>query len=147
MRYTCHRCELPIAESMSFCPWCGSGDNSFRELTSYALVCPECERGVRDEWSVCPWCYRGRFQSNGRSAPHDPRAERDCAARGCSGQLRPYMRYCPECKRKPGRPWSDPELGDRCPRCRWPVSREFWRHCPWCGRHEREAGSFTRTRR
>ncbi len=142
MGYECHRCEGPIAESMSHCPWCGSGDNSFREITRYPLVCPECERGVRAEWKACPWCYAGRFEGDGRMPPHDSKATRTCG-RGCPGQLRPFMRYCPLCKRKTPRPWVIPELRDRCPRCRWSDSRQFWRFCPWCGgRHS--PGSFQR---
>ncbi len=143
MRYRCHRCDGPIAETMAVCPWCGSQDNSFREITSYPLVCPECERGVRAEWTACPWCYAGRLEGNGRKPRPDPAAERRCPRRGCEGELRPFMRYCPLCKQKPKRPWSHPDLSDRCPRCRGPVSKAHWRHCPWCGRRERKAGSFT----
>ena len=142
LRYRCRRCQGPLAEAMSHCPWCGARDHSFLGLTSYPLVCPECERGVRPEWSSCPWCYAGRFQSNGRRPPRDPRAVRRCARRGCPGELQTFMRYCPVCKRKPGRPWSHPELPDRCPRCRWPVSRRFWHFCPWCGRRQPEAARF-----
>jgi serine/threonine-protein kinase len=147
MRVGCHHCDGPVAEAMSHCPWCGSPDNSFREVTSYPLVCPECERGVRAEWTSCPWCYRGRFQGNGRLPRKDPKAERRCTRRGCPGTLQVFMRYCPVCKQKPRRPWSHPELNDRCPRCRWPVARQFWRFCPWCGRREPRAGTFVRARR
>ncbi|MAE94505.1 MAG: hypothetical protein CL910_07600, partial [Deltaproteobacteria bacterium] len=142
MRFRCHRCEGPIAETMAWCPWCGSADNSFREITRYPLVCPECERGVRAEWTACPWCYPGRLEGNGRPPRPDAGAERTCPRRGCDGELRAFMRYCPRCKQKPKRPWSHPDLPDRCPRCRWPVSKAHWRHCPWCGRRERRAGSF-----
>jgi hypothetical protein len=146
LRHRCHRCDGPIAEPMAFCPWCGSGENSFRELTRDALICPECEKGVRPEWKACPWCYKGRFEGNGRQPPFDWEAERGCATRSCEGQLRPFMRYCPLCKRKPKRPWSHPDLPDRCPRCRGPVSRGFMRFCPWCSRREPAAGSFVKTR-
>jgi RNA polymerase subunit RPABC4/transcription elongation factor Spt4 len=144
LRYHCHRCNGPIAEEMAVCPWCGSKDNSFTELTRYPLVCPECERGVRPEWKACPWCYAGRFESNGRRPALDRAAVRGCAARSCDGQLRPFMRYCPICKRKTKRPWSHPDLPDRCPRCRWPTFHAFLRFCPWCGRREPRAGSFFR---
>jgi serine/threonine-protein kinase len=147
MRYRCHRCDGPVAEAMTYCPWCGTPDNSFREVTPYPLVCPECERGVRPEWVACPWCYAGRFRGNGRSPRKDPQAERRCSRRGCPGTLRVFMRYCPICKQKPRRLWSHPELTDRCPRCRWPVSRPYWRFCPWCGRREPEAGAFVRAPR
>jgi serine/threonine-protein kinase len=144
LRYRCHRCDGPIAEAMSVCPWCGFTDNSFRELTRYPLVCPSCERGVRPEWTECPWCHAGHFTGNGRAPRPDPLAERRCAARGCPGQLRPFMRYCPVCKRKPGRPWSHPSLPDRCTRCRGPVSHGFFRFCPWCGRRGRGERVFRR---
>jgi serine/threonine-protein kinase len=146
MRYRCHRCGGPIAEAMRVCPWCGSKDNSFVDLTSEPLICPDCERGVRAEWTSCPWCFSGRFVGNGRRPRHDPGAERRCSRPGCEGQIRPFMRYCPLCKQKVRRLWTDPELPDRCPRCRWPVSREFWRFCPWCGRREARAGTFVRQR-
>ena len=107
MRYACHRCEGPIAESMTYCPWCGSPDNSFREITSYPLVCPVCEHGVRAEWNACPWCYAGRLEGNGRAPREDPKAERSCSNRECDGQLQPFMRYCPLCKTKP-RPFGVP---------------------------------------
>lgn len=147
MHFACRKCGGAIAEAMRWCPWCGAGDHSFIELTRYPLVCPECERGVRPEWRCCPWCFPGRFESNGRPPPPDPKAVRRCSRRGCSGQLRRFMRYCPMCKRKPRRPWSHPDLGERCLRCRWPVSRRFWRFCPWCGRRQPEAGSFQPPRR
>ena len=146
MRYLCHRCEGPIAESMRICPWCGSDENSFREITSYPLVCPDCERGVRAEWTACPWCYSGRLEGNGRTPRPDPKAERRCSAKDCDGELQPFMRYCPRCKTKPKRPWTQPDLGDRCPRCRWSVSKASWRYCPWCGRREPRAGTFVAKR-
>jgi serine/threonine-protein kinase len=142
----CHHCEGPIAEAMSHCPWCGSSENSFRGVTRLPLVCPECERGVRPEWTACPWCYRGRFEGDGRRPRPDPGAERNCSRRGCAGELRVFMRYCPLCKQKPKRAWTHEGLPDRCPRCRWPVSRQFWRHCPWCGRREPRAGTFAHRR-
>ncbi len=142
LRFSCHRCEGPISEAMRHCPWCGASDNSFRRISDYPLVCPDCERGVRREWNACPWCYAGRIVGNGRKPPPDTRAERGCAARGCNGELRPFMRYCPMCKRKTRRVWSHPDLPDRCPRCRWPTSKDFLRFCPWCGRREPRAGAF-----
>jgi serine/threonine-protein kinase len=142
MRFACRRCEGPIAEAMQYCPWCGASDNSYRDLTSFPIFCWDCEKGVRPEWNACPWCYPARFESNGRPPPHDSKATRTCASRSCDGQLRPFMRYCPLCKRRVKRVWSHPELPDRCPRCRWPTSHAFMRFCPWCGRREPRAGSY-----
>jgi serine/threonine protein kinase len=132
--YECHGCGGPISEAMKHCPWCGSDRNSFLEITRYPLVCPDCERGVRPEWKACPWCYAGRFESNGRSAPKDKQAKRKCRKQGCDGQLRPFMRYCPTCKAKVVRAWSEHGLPP-CKKCRWPMAPR-WRHCPWCGRTE-----------
>jgi serine/threonine protein kinase len=143
LQYSCHRCEGPISEGMLHCPWCGSADNSLRDVTTYPIYCPSCERGVMPEWTSCPWCYAGRFEGNGRAPRVDPRAERDCTRKRCSGELQPFMRYCPICKQKPRRLWSHSHLPDRCPRCRWPVSKTSWRFCPWCGRREPRAGTFT----
>lgn len=145
LRYRCHRCDGPISEAMMHCPWCGTSDNSLREVTSFPLYCPDCEHGVMPEWTCCPWCYPGRFEGNGKPPRPDPKAERSCSRKGCPGELRPFMRYCPCCKQKPKRVWSHPDLPDRCPRCRWPVSRSSWRFCPWCGRREPRAGTFGAT--
>jgi hypothetical protein len=139
MSYTCRRCAGAIAEAMSVCPWCGSKDNSFKEVTAAPLVCGHCERGVLPEWTACPWCFAGRFEGNGRPPRADPRAVRHCKKRGCPGQLRLFMRYCPLCKTKPGRPWRHEALPDRCPRCSGPTSRAFFRFCAWCGRRQRES--------
>ena len=136
----CHRCDGPISEAMRTCPWCGSADNAFSEVSGYPLVCPECERGVRAEWTACPWCYKGRLQGNGRRPRVDRLAERGCSRKGCEGRLRPWMSYCPQCKQKTKRVWTDSELGSRCPRCRWSVSGAFWHFCPWCGRRQPGAG-------
>ena len=146
LRFDCFRCGGSVAEAMTYCPWCGTSDNSFREVTGYPLVCPDCEKGVMPAWTSCPWCYRGRLEGNGHPPRHDPKAQRRCSRRGCSGRLQRFMCYCPVCKQKPRKLWSHPELSDRCPRCRWPVSRESWRYCPWCGRREPRAGTFVRQR-
>jgi serine/threonine-protein kinase len=136
LRFSCHACNGPISEAMSVCPWCGSDRNSYGEVTPYPLICPDCERGVRPEWSACPWCYPVRFESDGRKPPYDPRAERICRKKGCEGQLRPFMRYCPICKTKVQRPWRVEELRP-CTRCRWPTTSQ-WRFCAWCGRRQSE---------
>jgi serine/threonine-protein kinase len=136
MRYRCYRCNGPLAEVMHCCPWCGASEHSFRDITSYPLVCPDCERGVRAEWTSCPWCFKGRLQGNGRKPRPDPRASRRCSRTGCEGQLRPWMRYCPMCKQKTKRVWTDPELNGRCRHCRWSVSGQFWHYCAWCGRRQ-----------
>ena len=130
--YDCHECGGPIAEAMRICPWCHSDRNSFREVTSFPLVCGECERGARPEWKGCAWCHAGRFAADGRTPPRDSRAVRTCSRRGCDGQLRPFMRYCPRCRGKVERPWRVAGA-PACKRCRWVVAEE-WGRCPWCAR-------------
>ena len=142
LRFLCHRCEGPLSEEMRHCPWCGTGDLSFLEVTKFPLACPWCEHGVMPEWNYCPWCYAGRFESNGRKPPLDPKAERICPTTGCGGQLRPFMKYCPMCKTRVRRRWSHPALVDSCRRCRWPINHDYWRYCPWCGRRDPKAGHF-----
>jgi eukaryotic-like serine/threonine-protein kinase len=137
LEFSCHSCEGPIAESMQACPWCGTDRNSFREITRYPLICPECERGVQPEWRACPWCFAGRFEGNGKDSPRDAQAERTCRKPSCEGQLRRFMRYCPECKTKVERPWRVEGVAS-CTRCRWPTS-ERWRFCPWCTRRQRDS--------
>lgn len=129
----CFRCNGPISEAMSFCPWCGTSENSFIEITRYPLVCPDCERGVRREWPMCPWCYRGRFDNLEQHLRLEKYAQRKCPRRSCSGELLLFMRYCPLCKERVTRPWIHPDLPDRCRNCSWSVSDLFWRFCAWCG--------------
>lgn len=136
LAFTCHRCDGPIAEAMEVCPWCGTDRNSFDEITRYPLFCPGCLRGVRPEWTACPWCYPTRLTGNGRKAPPDPRAERRCTRKGCDGQLRPFMRYCPTCKTRVRRPWKVEGLAP-CKKCRWPTS-DRWRYCAWCARRQQQ---------
>jgi hypothetical protein len=46
----------------------------------------------------------------------------------------PFMRYCPACRTKTARRWPIEGSSDRCGGCGWGVLKEFWEHCPWCGR-------------
>ena len=103
MRYRCHRCNGPIAEAMSVCPWCGSKDNSFKEITRAPLICGHCERGVLPEWTACPWCYAGRFEGNGRPPRPDPQAVRHCTRRGCPGAAAPVHALLPGVQAEAGK--------------------------------------------
>ena len=142
--FDCHSCGGPVAEAMKHCPWCGTDRNSFIEVTKLPLVCPDCERGVRPEWKACPWCAKGRLAGNGKPPPHDRQAERSCRKRGCDGQIRPFMRYCPLCKTKVVRPWRSEGLPP-CSKCRWPMAPR-WRFCGWCGRKNAGALSIGKAR-
>ena len=86
LRFHCRRCNGPIAEAMSVCPWCGTKDNSFAEITRAPLICPHCERGVLPEWTALPLVLGGTLQGNGRPPRPDPLAVRRCTRRGCAGR-------------------------------------------------------------
>ena len=132
MSFACRRCGGAIAEAMRHCPWCGATDHSFREVSGFPLFCPTCERGVRSEWSACGWCGT-RLKSDGRKVPKDPRADRRCARRECEGELRLFMRACPNCGTRERRPWRARGLSERCRRCEGPINEDYFIHCPWCG--------------
>ncbi len=135
LRYECRKCGNPVGEAMSFCPWCGTGDNSFRNATHYPAYCPECERGVRTEWAHCPWCYAGRFRDAVQRPHRDARYTRRCANPSCRDRrMTAFMRYCPWCKTKAKRPPKCQENEAPCPQCAWPVPEGFWEICGWCGK-------------
>ncbi len=144
-RFDCYACDGPISESMRHCPWCGSDQNAFGEVTSYALVCPDCERGVRAEWSACPTCSKGRFVPNGRPLSSGKRTERMCKRQGCGAPIDRFMHYCPGCKDRVTRPWRVKGLKG-CTRCDWPMAPR-WRFCGWCGRRNAQALAVGRGRR
>lgn len=136
-RFDCHACDGPVAESMRHCPWCGSNQNAFGEVTAYPLICPDCERGVRPEWSACPTCSAGRFVANGRPIPSTRRSERICKRSGCGAPIDRFMHYCPGCKDRVTRAWRVEGLKG-CERCDWPMVPR-WRFCGWCGRRNAHA--------
>ena len=121
---------------MSFCPWCGTDDNSFRETTPYPAYCHECERGVRLEWKYCPWCFKGRFADT-LDRPHsDRRYTERCSNRACPDRrMMPFMHYCPTCKTKAKRPPRCQDGEKPCPHCRWPIPAGYWNRCAWCGKN------------
>jgi serine/threonine-protein kinase len=137
LHYSCRKCGNPVGEAMSYCPWCKTNDNSFREVTSFPAFCPDCERGVRLEWKFCPWCYSGRFTDHIDRRHSDPRYTERCGNASCKDRrLMPYMRYCPSCKTKVKRPPRLQENEAPCPHCRWPIPKGgFWKNCGWCGKN------------
>lgn len=135
LHFACRKCGNPIGEEMSCCPWCGTGDNSFRETTAYPAFCPECERGVRMEWKYCPWCYAGRFRDAAPRPHKDKRYTEKCPNPECTDRrMMPFMRYCPSCKTKTKRAPKCMAGEKPCPHCKWPVPEGFWVSCAWCGK-------------
>ncbi|MBN1766293.1 MAG: protein kinase, partial [Sedimentisphaerales bacterium] len=46
----CVKCGEPIAESMTYCPWCGTDRNRFDKRTSLDYICTRCKKGILPEW-------------------------------------------------------------------------------------------------
>lgn len=134
-RHACPRCEGPVAESMRFCPWCGTARSIHRDESSFPARCPRCQRGMKLDWSYCPWCYGPGFEVTTAREYPDKRYQARCSNPRCSRRLlMPFMRYCPWCRRKVRRRWTVPGSRERCPSCGWGVFKSFWDHCPWCGK-------------
>ena len=77
--------------------------------------------------------------TDARSAP-TPRPSATAAAAAARDGCSPSCATARCASRSRGGSGRTPSSSDRCPRCRWPVSREFWRFCAWCGRREPAAG-------
>jgi len=133
----CRKCEGPVAESMSNCPWCGDRLRHRDFETRYPATCPRCDRGVKLDWPYCPWCYGAGFEVETRRRYTDRRYSARCANRKCRGPLAPFMRYCPWCRSKVKKPWVLPGSKEKCPSCHWGIDSRFWEHCPWCSQELR----------
>lgn len=132
-RHRCSACKGPVSEPMRACPWCGAQRPAHRGPTRFPARCPRCGRGRKLDWRFCPWCYGGAFPDVSSREYTDTRYEGRCRECG-SGRLMRFMKYCPTCNRKLGRPWPLNARAGRCPRCRWGVLKGFWEFCPWCAR-------------
>ncbi|MGD2094414.1 MAG: protein kinase [Phycisphaerales bacterium] len=131
--HRCVECSEPIAESMSFCPWCGSERNRFDTRSRFNYICQRCHRGILPEWRYCPWCYGSGFESPSSRKTAGVYYHSRCEY--CGGKLMRFMRYCPWCRRKVRSPWQVRPFPDICGRCDWSVDSIFWNYCPWCRQH------------
>lgn len=133
--YCCAQCDGPVAESMTWCPWCGAQRAKHLDRTRFPQQCPRCYRGLKLDWAYCPWCYGAGFEVETTREFNDSRYTARCGNSRCPRKvLMPFMRYCPWCRRKVRRKWKIEGSSDRCPGCSWGVVKEFWRHCAWCGK-------------
>jgi hypothetical protein len=131
--FRCGRCEGPISEFMSACPWCGIGHKVFRGETTLPAACPRCHRGTKLDWRYCAWCYGPGFDDVAERAYTDRRYVGRCRNPKCDRKdLMPFMRYCPWCRTKVRQAWKIPGHSETCHKCGWGVVRDFWSHCPWC---------------
>lgn len=133
LNFLCRKCEQPISEFMSACPWCGCANNSFRITNTFPAFCRRCEHGIHPDWRFCPWCFRERFKKVSAKPSRDKRCTEHCTNPRCRRPMMPFMRYCPYCHKKTARPWKFDGLADPCPSCRWGVAKDYWDFCAWCG--------------
>jgi serine/threonine-protein kinase len=137
-RFRCRRCDGPVSESMRACPWCGRARRTHDGDTRFPRRCPRCDRGMKLDWRYCPWCYGPGFEVATNREYRDRRYEASCSNPSCPrGELMPFMRYCPWCRRKVRRKWKVPGSGEKCASCGWGMLDAYWDHCPWCGKRRK----------
>ena len=135
-RERCAKCDGPVAESMTHCPWCGVSRKTHKGETRFPEQCGRCHRGMKKDWRYCPWCYGAGFKVETNREFADRRYSARCSNPKCSRkQLMPFMRYCPWCHTKVRRNWPVTGSKDRCHSCGWGVVKSYWTYCPWCGDH------------
>jgi len=128
--FRCIECGEPVAETMSYCPWCGSDRNRYDACSQFNHICTRCHKGVLPEWHYCGWCFGAGFQSPSEVKSPGIRYHAHC--KYCKGGLMRFMRYCPWCRRKVRKAWQVRPFPERCGRCGWSVDSSFWNYCPWC---------------
>jgi hypothetical protein len=134
-RHDCSGCGGPVAEAMSYCPWCKRDRRIHRGPTALTRRCPRCKRGMKGDWRYCAWCFgKGLQPTTTRDYP-DKRYTGRCSNESCGRrELMPFMRYCPWCHAKVRREWKLNGSKSRCQSCRWGVAGEYWKYCPWCSK-------------
>lgn len=131
----CGRCGGPVAETMTYCPWCRKQRTKHDAESSFPICCPRCHRGMKADWTYCPWCFGPGFEVSTTRKLSDKRYIARCTNGKCSRkQLMAFMRYCPWCRRKVSRNWKIEGSKDTCTSCGWGIAGEFWKCCPWCGK-------------
>ena len=135
-RSSCGRCHGPVAESMHYCPWCGTSRRVYRGVVSFPSHCKRCGRGSKLDWRFCAWCYGGAIGPISTRRYSDSRYSARCSNPSCRNELMPFMRYCPWCRAKVSRKWRVPDSQHKCGRCGWGVLKDYWGFCPWCGKKQ-----------
>ncbi len=134
-RFDCSRCQGPVSESMTCCPWCGKTRKKHPDESSFPAHCPRCSRGMKLDWCYCPWCYGEGFEPWSTRQFHDKRYATKCTNKKCERKsLMPFMRYCPWCRHRVKQAWKITGSSDTCQKCGWGILSSFWSHCPWCAK-------------
>jgi len=140
--HTCTRCDGPVSEAMTACPWCGVKRGKLKDESRFPTACPRCKRGLKLDWKFCPWCYGSAVGPLSTRRYKDRRYSDSCAK--CRHPLMPFMRYCPGCRAKIAKRWTIKGSRGRCKGCGWGVCSEYWTTCPWCARKIQPAASTAR---
>ncbi|NNF17319.1 MAG: protein kinase [Gammaproteobacteria bacterium] len=127
----CRSCDGPVSEKMRVCPWCRDDVQCDPEKTRFTSICPHCDRGVKKDWEYCPWCFGAGFEKETSRRYADKRYSATCHRKTCDGPLMPFMKYCPWCHARTRQEWQ-PEGMQKCKKCHWGISTDFWSYCPWC---------------
>lgn len=131
-RANCPKCQGPISESMQHCPWCAKTIQKYQGPHRFTGQCGRCGRSCKPDFRYCAYCYGSAVQEPSPRSYSDRRYTTACTS--CKTPLMPFMRYCPGCRRRTTQKWGKVELPNRCGSCGWGVVKEFWDHCPWCGK-------------
>ncbi|MDH5643827.1 MAG: serine/threonine-protein kinase [Gemmatimonadota bacterium] len=138
VKSSCGKCGGPIGEPMQNCPWCGVRRAKYAGPTSFPKKCRRCGRGMKKDWQFCAWCYGPGVDFDDSRDYSDVRYAARCSNKSCDRRdLMPFMRYCPWCRTKVKRPWKMPDTDHKCTRCNWGILKDYWTHCPWCGKHQK----------
>ncbi|HAN96976.1 MAG TPA: hypothetical protein DCQ98_05870 [Planctomycetaceae bacterium] len=133
--HVCRKCDGPVSEWMTTCPWCGDDRTIHDGGTRMPQCCPRCERGMKLDWKYCPWCYGAGFHVSTRRPSQDSRYIGRCSSHACERkELFPFMRYCPWCRTKVRRKWGVGDSEAHCSGCGWGVLPDYWSFCPWCSK-------------
>lgn len=136
----CEACEGVMSPQMRFCPWCSEERAVHEGRVDFPRKCPRCGRGAKTDFRFCGWCHGGAIGPASTREYPDRRYEGTCENDDCErGELMPFMRYCPWCRRKVHRAWNIEGSDEHCEHCGWGVVGEFFETCPWCGKARRSA--------
>ncbi len=135
-RHECAKCNGPVSESMTGCPWCGDSRKKHGgDAIRFSVACPRCNRGLKSDWNYCAWCFGAGFEPSTNRKLSDRHYEAGCSNADCDRKLlMPFMRYCPWCKSRVKRKWRLKGSTDTCGGCGWGVAKDYWSNCPWCGK-------------
>ncbi|MEN9577148.1 MAG: hypothetical protein RJA70_157 [Pseudomonadota bacterium] len=129
----CASCAGPVAEAMTYCPWCSVSIDWNQGPSLLASRCKRCHRGVKSDWTYCAYCYGGRIRLESAVLRSDSRYVRRCGKCG-EKSLLPGAKYCPVCRAKPKPAKLTTTDASTCRHCGVSVLAGSWDYCPCCAK-------------